>query len=37
MEHHLGMTYDPIGGLDQIERNAIGAVKAINASCMAMQ
>ena len=40
MEHHLGMTCDPIGGLVQIpciERNAIGAVKAINASRMAMQ
>jgi L-serine dehydratase len=35
MEHNLGMTCDPIGGLVQIpciERNAIGAVKAINAS-----
>lgn len=40
MEHHLGMTCDPIGGLVQIpciERNAIGAVKAINACSMAMQ
>jgi L-serine dehydratase len=40
MEHHLGMTCDPIGGLVQIpciERNAIGAVKAINACRMAMQ
>ena len=40
MEHHLGMTCDPIGGLVQIpciERNAFGAVKAINASRMAMQ
>jgi L-serine dehydratase len=40
MEHHLGMTCDPIGGLVQIpciERNAIGAVKAINASRMATQ
>lgn len=39
MEHHLGMTCDPIGGLVQIpciERNAIGAVKAINACRMAM-
>jgi len=39
MEHHLGMTCDPIGGLVQvpcIERNAVGAVKAINASRMAM-
>ncbi len=40
MEHHLGMTCDPIGGLVQIpciERNAIGAVKAINACQMATQ
>lgn len=40
MEHNLGMTCDPIGGLVQIpciERNAIGAVKAINAARMAMQ
>jgi L-serine dehydratase len=40
MEHHLGMTCDPVGGLVQIpciERNAIGAVKAINACRMAMQ
>ncbi len=40
MEHHLGMTCDPIGGLVQIpciERNAIGAVKAINACRMAIQ
>jgi L-serine dehydratase len=39
MEHHLGMTCDPIAGLVQIpciERNAMGAVKAINASRMAM-
>ncbi len=39
MEHNLGMTCDPIGGLVQIpciERNAIGAVKAINACRMAM-
>jgi L-serine dehydratase len=39
MEHNLGMTCDPIGGLVQIpciERNAIGAVKAINAVRMAM-
>jgi L-serine dehydratase len=39
MEHHLGMTCDPIGGLVQIpciERNAIGAVKAINACRMAL-
>ena len=40
MEHNLGMTCDPIGGLVQIpciERNAFGAVKAINAARMAMQ
>jgi L-serine dehydratase len=40
MEHHLGMTCDPIGGLVQIpciERNAIGAIKAINACRMATQ
>lgn len=39
MEHHLGMTCDPIGGLVQIpciERNAMGAVKAIHACRMAM-
>jgi L-serine dehydratase len=39
MEHNLGMTCDPIGGLVQIpciERNAIGAVKAINACRMSM-
>ena len=40
MEHNLGMTCDPIGGLVQIpciERNAFGAMKAINAARMAMQ
>ena len=40
MEHHLGMTCDPVRGLVQIpciERNAIGAVKAVNACRMAMQ
>ena len=40
MEHHLGMTCDPIGGLVQIpciERNAMGAIKAINASRLAMR
>ena len=40
MEHHLGMTCDPIGGLVQvpcIERNAMGAIKAITASQLAMQ
>ena len=40
MEHHLGMTCDPIGGLVQvpcIERNTMGAVKAITASQLALQ
>lgn len=39
MEHHLGMTCDPVAGLVQIpciERNAMGAVKAVNASRMAL-
>ncbi len=39
MEHHLGMTCDPIGGLVQIpciERNAFGAIKAVNAAYLAM-
>jgi L-serine dehydratase len=39
MEHNLGLTCDPIGGLVQIpciERNAMGAVKAINAAQLAM-
>jgi L-serine dehydratase len=39
MEHHLGLTCDPVGGLVQIpciERNAIASVKAINAARMAM-
>jgi L-serine dehydratase len=39
MEHNLGLTCDPIGGLVQvpcIERNAMGAVKAINASRIAL-
>lgn len=39
MEHHLGLTCDPVGGLVQIpciERNAIGAVKAIAASKLAL-
>ncbi|MFM8769089.1 MAG: L-serine ammonia-lyase, partial [Rubrivivax sp.] len=38
MEHHLGLTCDPVGGLVQIpciERNAIASVKAVNASRMA--
>lgn len=40
MEHHLGLTCDPIGGLVQvpcIERNAMGAIKAINAAEIAME
>ncbi|MDH3646117.1 MAG: L-serine ammonia-lyase [Gammaproteobacteria bacterium] len=40
MEHNLGLTCDPVGGLVQIpciERNAMGAVKAINATRMAMR
>jgi L-serine dehydratase len=40
MEHNLGMTCDPVGGLVQIpcvERNAMGAVKAINAARLAMR
>jgi L-serine dehydratase len=40
MEHNLGMTCDPVGGLVQIpciERNAFGAVKAVNAARMATQ
>lgn len=39
MEHHLGLTCDPINGLVQIpciERNAMGAVKAVNAARLAM-
>ncbi len=39
MEHHLGMTCDPIGGLVQvpcIERNSMGAIKAINAVAIAL-
>lgn len=39
MEHHLGLTCDPIGGLVQIpciERNSMGAIKAINASELAL-
>ena len=39
MEHHLGLTCDPVGGLVQIpciERNAFGAIKAITASRIAM-
>jgi L-serine dehydratase len=40
MEHNLGLTCDPIGGLVQvpcIERNAMGAMKAINAATMALR
>ena len=40
MEHNLGLTCDPVGGLVQIpciERNAIGAVKAVNAARLALQ
>lgn len=40
MEHHLGLTCDPIGGLVQvpcIERNTMGAIKAIMASQLALQ
>ncbi|KRA07468.1 L-serine ammonia-lyase [Acidovorax sp. Root568] len=40
MEHNLGMTCDPVGGLVQIpciERNAMGAIKAINAARMALR
>jgi len=39
MEHNLGLTCDPVGGLVQIpciERNAIGAIKAINAARLAL-
>ena len=39
MEHHLGMTCDPVNGLVQIpciERNAFGAVKAVNAASLAL-
>jgi L-serine dehydratase len=40
MEHHLGLTCDPIGGLVQIpciERNAFGAISAINAASLALR
>jgi L-serine dehydratase len=40
MEHHLGLTCDPVGGLVQIpciERNAMGAIKAINAAELAIE
>ena len=39
MEHNLGLTCDPVGGLVQvpcIERNAVGAVKAVEATRLAM-
>jgi len=39
LEHHLGMTCDPVGGLVQvpcIERNAMGAIKAINAASLSL-
>ena len=38
LEHHLGLTCDPVGGYVQvpcIERNAVGAIKAYNASLLA--
>jgi len=40
MEHHLGMTCDPIGGLVQIpciERNTMGSIKAITAANIALE
>ena len=40
MEHNLGLTCDPVGGLVQvpcIERNAMGSIKAINASRLALR
>jgi L-serine dehydratase len=40
IEHHLGMSCDPVGGLVQIpciERNAMGAVKALNAASLALR
>ncbi|MBD8555777.1 L-serine ammonia-lyase [Rhizobium sp. CFBP 8762] len=40
LEHHLGMTCDPVGGLVQvpcIERNALGAVKAVTAASLAVK
>ena len=40
MEHNLGLTCDPVGGLLQIpciERNAMGAIKAVNAARMALR
>jgi L-serine dehydratase len=40
MEHHLGLTCDPVAGLVQvpcIERNALGAVKAVSAASLALR
>ena len=40
MEHHLGLTCDPVGGLVQvpcIERNTMGAIKAITACNLALE
>jgi len=40
LEHHLGMTCDPVGGLVQvpcIERNGFGAIKAVSAASLAMK
>ncbi len=40
MEHHLGLTCDPVAGLVQvpcIERNTMGAIKAITAAQLALQ
>jgi L-serine dehydratase len=40
IEHHLGMTCDPVGGLVQIpciERNAMGSIKAVNAASLALK
>ena len=40
LEHHLGMTCDPVGGLVQvpcIERNGIGAIKAVAAASLALR
>ena len=40
LEHHLGLTCDPVGGLVQapcIERNGVGAIKAISAASLALR
>ena len=40
MEHHLGLTCDPVGGpvqIPRIERNTMGAVQALNAAYLALQ